>query len=84
MDLATIQPVLDWIAQNPNLSGLIVFLIAAGESLALVGIVSRLIISLTYIIHSENIFPAKRSCVLGGRLAILFGLINTPKYFHPT
>ena len=39
MDLTAIQPVLDWIAQNPNLAGLVVFLVAAGESLALVGIV---------------------------------------------
>lgn len=39
MDLSTIQPVLDWMARNPELAGLIVFLVAAGESLALVGIV---------------------------------------------
>lgn len=39
MDLSTIQPVLDWISRHPELSGLIIFLVAAGESLALVGIV---------------------------------------------
>ena len=39
MDLSTIQPVLDWMARHPELAGLIVFLVAAGESLALVGIV---------------------------------------------
>ena len=39
MDLSTIQPVLDWIARHPELAGLFVFLVAAGESLALVGIV---------------------------------------------
>jgi membrane protein DedA with SNARE-associated domain len=39
MDLSTIQPVLDWIARHPELAGLVVFLVAAGESLALVGIV---------------------------------------------
>ena len=39
MDLSTIQPVLDWMARNPELAGVIVFLVAAGESLALVGIV---------------------------------------------
>jgi len=39
MDLSTIQPLLDWMARNPELAGLIVFLVAAGESLALVGIV---------------------------------------------
>ncbi|WP_455202018.1 DedA family protein [Kaarinaea lacus] len=38
MDLSTIQPVLDWMARNSELAGLIVFLVAAGESLALVGI----------------------------------------------
>ena len=39
MDLSTIQPILDWIARHPELAGLFVFLVAAGESLALVGIV---------------------------------------------
>lgn len=39
MDLEIIQPILDWITNHPDLSGLIVFLVAAGESLALVGIV---------------------------------------------
>ncbi|WP_455208183.1 DedA family protein [Kaarinaea lacus] len=39
MDLSTIQPLLDWLTQHPELAGLIVFLVAAGESLALVGIV---------------------------------------------
>ncbi|MCI0507202.1 MAG: VTT domain-containing protein [Gammaproteobacteria bacterium] len=38
MDLSTIQPLLDWITRHPELAGLIVFLVAAGESLALVGI----------------------------------------------
>ncbi|HEY5601915.1 MAG TPA: VTT domain-containing protein [Gammaproteobacteria bacterium] len=39
MDLSTIQPVLDWITRHPELAGLMVFMVAAGESLALVGIV---------------------------------------------
>ena len=39
MDLEIIQPILDRITNHPDLSGLIVFLVAAGESLALVGIV---------------------------------------------
>lgn len=39
MSLETIQPLIDWIAKHPDLSGLVVFLIAAGESLALVGII---------------------------------------------
>jgi len=39
MDLSAIQPVLDWISRHPELSGLIIFLVAAGESLALVGII---------------------------------------------
>jgi len=39
MDLSAIQPALDWISRHPDLSGLIIFLVAAGESLALVGIV---------------------------------------------
>lgn len=38
MDISFIQPFLDWIEHNPALSGLIIFLVAAGESLALVGI----------------------------------------------
>ena len=39
MSLETIQPIIDWIANHPELSGLVIFLIAFGESLALVGIV---------------------------------------------
>jgi membrane protein DedA with SNARE-associated domain len=39
MTLETIQPLIDWIAKHPDLSGLIVFLFAMGESLAVVGIV---------------------------------------------
>ena len=39
MDLGIVQSLLDWVAGNPELSGLIVFLVAAAESLALVGIV---------------------------------------------
>ena len=38
MDLSAIQPLLDWITAHPNLAGLVVFAIAAGESLAVVGI----------------------------------------------
>ena len=38
MTLETLQPLIDWIAAHPDLSGLIVFLFAMGESLALVGI----------------------------------------------
>ncbi len=39
MTLGTLQPLIDWIAAHPDLSGLIVFLFAMGESLALVGII---------------------------------------------
>jgi len=39
MTLETIQPLIDWLAAHPDLSGLIIFLIACSESLALVGIV---------------------------------------------
>ena len=39
MDISVIQPFLNWIEQNPALAGLVIYLIAAGESLALVGIV---------------------------------------------
>ncbi|MGD8558067.1 MAG: VTT domain-containing protein [Gammaproteobacteria bacterium] len=39
MDISSIQPVLDWLQQNPALAGFIIFLVAAAESLALVGIV---------------------------------------------
>jgi len=37
--LETIQPLIDWISAHPDLSGVIIFLIAMTESLALVGIV---------------------------------------------
>lgn len=39
MSLETIQPLIDWIASHPELAGVVVFLIAFTESLALVGIV---------------------------------------------
>ncbi len=39
MDLAGLQPLLDWISQHPALAGVVVFSVAAAESLALVGIV---------------------------------------------
>lgn len=39
MLLELIQPLIDWVTRNPELSGLFIFLIAFGESLALVGIV---------------------------------------------
>jgi len=38
-NLDAIKPLLDWIANHPQWSGLVIFLIAAGESLVLVGIV---------------------------------------------
>ncbi|WP_455203155.1 VTT domain-containing protein [Kaarinaea lacus] len=38
MDLASIQPILDWIKEHPGLAGLVVFSIATAESLAVVGI----------------------------------------------
>ncbi len=34
-----LQAILDWVAAHPNLSGLIVFLVAMGESLAVVGVI---------------------------------------------
>ena len=39
MDLAGLQPLLDWISQHPALAGVVVFSVTAAESLALVGIV---------------------------------------------
>lgn len=39
MELATIQPVLDWVSQHREWAGLMIFAVAAGESLALVGMV---------------------------------------------
>lgn len=38
MSLESLQPVLDWIQQHPGLAGLVVFIVAAVESLAVVGI----------------------------------------------
>ena len=38
MTLATMQPVLEWIQAHPGLAGLVVFAVAAAESLAVVGI----------------------------------------------
>ncbi len=38
MTLTTLQPLLDWIQNHPGLAGLVVFLVAAAESLAIVGI----------------------------------------------
>jgi membrane protein DedA with SNARE-associated domain len=38
MSLESLQPVLDWIQQHPGLAGLVVFTVAAVESLAVVGI----------------------------------------------
>ncbi|MCG6969522.1 MAG: DedA family protein [Gammaproteobacteria bacterium] len=38
MSLTTLQPILDWIQQHPGLAGLVVFTVAAVESLAVVGI----------------------------------------------
>ncbi len=37
-NIDTVQPLLDWIASHREWSGLVIFLIAAGESLVLVGI----------------------------------------------
>jgi membrane protein DedA with SNARE-associated domain len=38
MTLATLQPLLDWIQNHPGLAGLLVFTVAAAESLAVIGI----------------------------------------------
>ncbi|MGD8591776.1 MAG: VTT domain-containing protein [Gammaproteobacteria bacterium] len=38
MTLATLQPLLDWIQNHPGLAGLLVFAVAAAESLAVIGI----------------------------------------------
>lgn len=38
MDLSNVQPLLDWIAANPALAGIVICFVAAFESLALVGI----------------------------------------------
>jgi len=38
MDLATLQPLLDWLSDHPGWSSLVVFLIAFAESLLLVGL----------------------------------------------
>lgn len=38
MDLTLIQPFLNWIEHNPGLAGVVIFLMAASESLAVVGI----------------------------------------------
>ncbi len=38
LDLTSLQPFLDWLAQHPNLAGLVTFIVAAAESLAIVGI----------------------------------------------
>ncbi len=38
MDLTTLQPLLDWIAAHPTWAGVMVFVIACGESLAVVGL----------------------------------------------
>ncbi len=38
MDLATLKPVIDWLAANPTWGGLAVFLISVSESLAVVGL----------------------------------------------
>lgn len=39
MDLSFIQPLLDWLAQNPNWANAIIFLVAMTESLLIVGII---------------------------------------------
>jgi len=38
MDMSTIQPLMDWLTANPTLSSLVIVVIAATESLALIGI----------------------------------------------
>ena len=38
MTLTTLQPLLDWIQNHPGLAGLLVFAVAAAESLAVIGI----------------------------------------------
>ena len=38
MDFGTFQPLLDWVAGHPVLAQAVVFAIAAGESVALVGV----------------------------------------------
>ena len=38
MESLPFQPLLDWVGQNPHLSGAVVFAIAAAESLVVVGI----------------------------------------------
>jgi len=39
MDLSIIQPLLEWVQHNPQVSGIIIFAVACCESLALVGII---------------------------------------------
>lgn len=49
MTYESVQPVLDWIRENPNWSGFIVFLISLSESLAIVGLVVPGVVLMTAI-----------------------------------